>query len=102
MPSTNQKIKERVVAAYRALETQSKPNIAKTAREFNAPLFRVRRRFRRETQGLNANGGYNKILNKKEKTVLREYIDFCEYLGFPLRKKSLQKTANDILRRRYS
>jgi hypothetical protein len=102
MPSNNQIIKERVVAACRAFETQPKPNIAKTAREFNAPLFRVRRRFRRETQGLNANGGHNKILDKEEETVLREYIDFCEYLGLPLRKKSLPKTANDILRRRYS
>jgi hypothetical protein len=102
MPSTNQTIEERVVAACRALETQSKPNVAKTAREFNALLFRVRRRFRRETQGLNANEGYNKILDEEEETVLREYIDFCEYLGFPLRKKSLPKTANDILRRRYS
>jgi hypothetical protein len=102
MPYNNQTIKEKVVAVCRALETQSKPNVAKTAREFNAPLFRVRRRFRRETQSLNANGGHNKILNEEEETVLREYIDFCEHLGSPLRKKSLPKKANDIPRRRYS
>jgi hypothetical protein len=101
MPYNNQIIKEKIIAACRTLKTQLKLNIAKIAREFNAPLFRVRRRFRRETQSLNANGGYNKILDKKEETILREYIDFSEYLGLPLREKSLLKTANDIPYRRY-
>jgi hypothetical protein len=45
MPSNNQRLEDRVIAAYYTLQTQPKPNMLKTAREFNAPYTRVRRRF---------------------------------------------------------
>jgi hypothetical protein len=42
MPITCAEIEERVLEAYEELETQEKPNIAKTAREFDVPVGRLR------------------------------------------------------------
>jgi hypothetical protein len=102
MPSNDQRLKDRVIAACYALQTQLKPNVLKTAREFNAPYTRVRRRFQRESESHKPHGGHNKLLDEEEEAILRGYIDFCEDLGLPLREKSLPKTANNILRRRHS
>jgi hypothetical protein len=54
MPITYSEIDERVIEACKSLETQEFPNIAQTAREFDAPEGRVRRRFHGKASRIDA------------------------------------------------
>jgi hypothetical protein len=45
MPTTCAEIEERVIEACKDLDQQEHPNIAKTARVFDVPDGRLRRRF---------------------------------------------------------
>jgi AraC-like DNA-binding protein len=102
MPVTYQEVEERVIEACEALETQEIPNIAKTAREFNVPPRRLRRRFQGETSSRIDAGGQNKALNEAAEEALCLYIDKADEIGLPIRERTLVDAANAILRNHHS
>jgi Tc5 transposase DNA-binding domain len=97
MPVIYAEIEERVIEAFKPLETQEFPNIAQITREFDAAEGRVRRRFHGKVSRTAA-GGQNKVLNKAADRSLCLYIELAEEIGLPIREKTLVIAANAILR----
>jgi Tc5 transposase DNA-binding domain len=102
MPDTYQDIEKRVIEACEYLQTRESPNIAKTARVYNIPVGRLRRRFKGKAGSRIAVGGHNKALDDAAEKALCLYIDITEELGFAIREKTLVVAANAILRNHHS
>jgi Tc5 transposase DNA-binding domain len=100
MPITYQEIEERVIRACISLECQEIPNIAATARQYDAPEGRVRRRFLGKAGSRIDAGGQNKALDEAADRALCLYIDLTDDIGLPIREKTLVIAANAILRNR--
>ena len=101
MPVTYAEIEKRVLEACYDLETQEHPNIAATARKYDAPKTRVYRRWMGLTRSRIEAGGVNKVLDDAVEQVLCLYIDFADDLDISIREKSLTKVTNSILRNHY-
>ncbi|KAJ6059822.1 hypothetical protein N7444_003461 [Penicillium canescens] len=82
--------------AMDSLSEQSKPNIAKTAREFAVPEGRLRRRwkggkslFQRQPNG--------RRLNSIQEQALCEYINYFDTVGASINRRQIAIAANSIL-----
>jgi hypothetical protein len=100
MPITCQEIEERVIRACISLEYQEIPNIAATARQYNAPEGRVRRRFLGKAGSRINAGGQNKALDEAADRALCLYIYLIDDIGLLIREKTFIIAANAILRNR--
>jgi hypothetical protein len=96
MPVTCAETEERVLEACEELETQEKPNIAKTAREFDVPVGRLRHRFQGKAPCRLDVRGQNKVLNKAAEEALCSYINKADAIGLLIRKQTLISAANAI------
>ena len=101
MPVTYAEIEKRVLEACYDLETQEHPNIAATARKYNASKTRVYRRWMGLTRSRIEAGGVNKVLDDAAEQALCLYIEFADDLDISIREKSLTKVINLILRNHY-
>jgi Tc5 transposase DNA-binding domain len=102
MPITCQDIEERVIEACEDLEHQEIRNIAKTAREFDVPEGRLRRRFQGKALSYIDREAHNKVLNEAAERSLCLYIDLADEIGLPIREQTLVIAANAILRNHHS
>ncbi|KAJ5962320.1 hypothetical protein N7501_007261 [Penicillium viridicatum] len=96
MPKTNKDIENQLQLAMDSLSEQSKPNIAKTAREFAVPVHRLRRRwkggkslFQRQPNG--------RKLSSAQEQALCEYIDYFDAVGVSINRRQIAIAANSIL-----
>ncbi|KAJ6050500.1 uncharacterized protein N7446_010609 [Penicillium canescens] len=96
MPKTNKEIEIQIEKAMDSLSEQSKPNIAKTAREFAVPEGRLRRRwkggkslFQRKPNG--------RRLNSIQEQALCEYINYFDTVGASINRRQIAIAANSIL-----
>jgi hypothetical protein len=69
MPDTYRDLKERILKAVEDLQHQDKPNIASTARDFDVPEQRLRKRYQGQASKIDV-GGQNKTLNKAEELTV--------------------------------
>ncbi|KAJ5205417.1 hypothetical protein N7472_001865 [Penicillium cf. griseofulvum] len=100
MPKTNKDIENQLQLAMDSLSEQSKPNIAKTAREFAVPVHRLRRRwkggkslFQRQPNG--------RKLSSVQEQALCEYIDYFDAVGVSINRRQIAIAANSILEEDY-
>ncbi|OQE38925.1 hypothetical protein PENCOP_c007G03627 [Penicillium coprophilum] len=96
MPKSNKSIENQIDKAIDHLSNQSKPNIAKTAREFGVPEGRLRRRwkggkslFQRQPTG--------RKLNIEQEKALCEYIDYFDAVRASINRRQIAITTNSIL-----
>jgi hypothetical protein len=96
MPKDNAEIEIRITKAMASLSAQSKPNIAKTAREFAVPMNRLRHRwnggktlFQRQPNG--------RKLSPAQEAGLRYYLDYFDRAGASVNRKKIRIAANSIL-----
>jgi hypothetical protein len=96
MPKDNAKIEKQVAKAMDPLSQQSKPNIAKTAREFNVPEGRLRYRwnggkslFQRQPNG--------RKLSSAQESALFQSIDYFDKAGAAINQSQITVAANSIL-----
>jgi hypothetical protein len=82
----------------RILQRQEKPNISKTAREFDVPMQRLRRRWL-GTPSRSDRAPTNTKLSTEQEMALRRYIDTLIKLDIPPRPKQIGDAANSILYR---
>lgn len=96
MPQSNADIEAQIVKAIASLSNQSKPNFAKTAREFSVPASRLRRRW---------NGGKslferqpnNRKFNSLQELALCQFIDSFDQTGASVNRAQVTAAANSIL-----
>jgi hypothetical protein len=69
MPDTYRDLEERILEAVEDLQHQDKPNVASTARDFDVPEQRLRKRYRGRASKIDV-GGQNKTLNKAEELAV--------------------------------
>lgn len=86
MPKANKDIEDQLRKALDSLSEQSKPNIAKTAREFAVPVNRLRHRwkggkslFQRQPNG--------RKLSPTQEEALYEYIDYFDSVGVLINRR---------------
>jgi DNA-binding transcriptional MerR regulator len=96
MPKDNAGIEIRIAKAMASLSEQSKPNIAKTAREFAVPLNRLRHRwnggkslFQRQPNG--------RKLSSAQESALRQFIEYFDNAGASINQTQIAIAANSIL-----
>ncbi|KAJ5467798.1 transcriptional regulator family: Centromere protein BDNA-binding region [Penicillium sp. IBT 31633x] len=96
MPQSNADIEAQIAKAMTSLSDQSKPNFAKTAREFSVPVSRLRRRwnggkslFERQPNG--------RKLNSIQELALRQFIDSFDQAGSSVNRAQITAAANSIL-----
>ncbi|KAJ5857649.1 hypothetical protein N7455_008543 [Penicillium solitum] len=77
MPQSNEEIEQQIQLAMDSLSEQSKPNIAKTAREFAVPVHRLRRRWKGGKSLFQRQPNGRKLSSAQEK-ALCEYIDYFD------------------------
>jgi hypothetical protein len=89
---------EQIARAVKELKQQEFPNISATARKFDVPYQRLKRRF---------HGGHskstrpptNRKLNSDQEYALKESIKRLDHIGVNLRVRDVATTANSILER---
>jgi Tc5 transposase DNA-binding domain len=101
MASNNKEIELRVQAALVELEKQERPNVRRTARDFDVPRQRLWRRWTSRTMSVMDNGGHNKAIEEAQEAAICQFIELLEATGLRMREKTLPQTANDILRRHH-
>jgi hypothetical protein len=69
MPNTYRDLKKRILKAVKDFQHQDKPNIVSTARDFDVPEQRLRKRYRGRASKINV-GGQNKTFNKAEELTV--------------------------------
>jgi hypothetical protein len=98
MPDDYYDIEDRIEQALRILWRQEKPNISKTAREFDVPMQRLRRCWL-GTPSRSNRAPTNTKLSTEQEIALRRYIDTLIKLDIPPRPKQIGDAANSILYR---
>lgn len=92
-------IEDRITEALSSHPQNSKPNIAKLAREFAVPESRLRARAKgRATRSDRA--AVNQRLTDAEEAALCRYLDVLEEAGLYARQRDITRVANSILWRR--
>jgi hypothetical protein len=101
MPKFNQEIEARIQNAIRALEIQEKPNISKTAREFNVNVRTLNARFRGRPSLKDRAPTNRKLTDEQDKTII-QYIETLE--GFLIRPlpQMIVDAANSVLKADHS
>ena len=80
MAESYQEIEDRIDDAIDALNSAECPNISKTARKFDVPEQRLRRRFKGIQNKIQC-GGKNRRLNEDQELVLCHYLDRLDESG---------------------
>ena len=80
MAESYQEIEDRIDDAIDALNEAEYPNIAKTAREFDIPEQRLRRRFKGVQNKIQC-GDKNRRLNEDQELALCYYLDRLDESG---------------------
>ncbi|KAJ5515658.1 hypothetical protein N7527_007218, partial [Penicillium freii] len=80
-----------LLKALESLAEQSKPNIAKTAREFAVPVNQLRYRWK---------GGKSLFFNDNL-MALYKYIDYFDAVGVSINRRQIAIAANSILEEAY-
>ncbi|KAJ5699795.1 hypothetical protein N7536_002808 [Penicillium majusculum] len=96
MPQSNEEIEQQIQLAMDSLSEQSKPNIAKTAREFAVPVHRLRRRWKGGKSLFQRQPNGRKLSSAQEK-ALCEYIDYFDAVGASINRRQIAIAANSIL-----
>jgi hypothetical protein len=101
MPKNNREIEDRVLKALASLQDQSKPNFAKTAREFAVPVDRLRRRWKGQ-KSLFTRQPNGRKLNPAQELALCEYINYFDTVGLSINRAQIGIAANSILEEAHS
>ncbi|KAJ5437157.1 hypothetical protein N7445_008042 [Penicillium cf. griseofulvum] len=96
MPKTNKQIEIQIEQALDSLSEQSKPNIAKTAREFAVPEGRLRRRWK-GGKSLFQRQPNCRRLNPIQEEALCKYINYLDTVGASINRRQITIVANSIL-----
>lgn len=96
MPDTYRDVEERILEAVEDLEHQDKPNIASTARDFDVPEQRLRKRYQGRASKIEV-GGQNKALSEAEELTVCQSIDRLDECGLSARPRMLIGIANRVL-----
>ncbi|KAJ5138584.1 uncharacterized protein N7515_003432 [Penicillium bovifimosum] len=96
MPKSNQEVESQILKALESLSEQTKPNIAKTAREFAVPESRLRGRWKGR-KSLFARQPNGRRLNSAQEKALCEYIDYFDEVGASINRRQIAIAANSIL-----
>ncbi|KAJ5104254.1 hypothetical protein N7532_004783 [Penicillium argentinense] len=101
MPKNNREIEDQVLKALASLQDQSKPNFAKTAREFAVPVDRLRRRWKGQ-KSLFTRQPNGRKLNPAQELALCEYINYFDTVGLSINRAQISIAANSILEEAHS
>jgi len=96
MPKTYQEIESDIQEAIRAIQNRDFPSIASTARHFNVPYSRLRKRLagrKPKTQRIKT----NLRLTADQDAGLCQYLDRLDELGLSARPRHVEAAANLIL-----
>jgi hypothetical protein len=96
MPDTYRDVEERILEAVENLQHQDKPNIASTARDFDVPEQRLRKRYQGRASKIDV-GGQNKALSEAEELAVCQSIDRLDKSGLCARPKMLIGIANRVI-----
>jgi hypothetical protein len=96
MPDDYYDIEDRIEQALRILRRQEIPNISKTAREFDVPMQRLRRRWL-GTPSRYDRAPTNIKLSIEQEMALRQYINTLIKLDIPPQPKQISDAVNSIL-----
>jgi hypothetical protein len=96
MPDTYRDVEERILEAVEDLQHQDKPNIASTARDFDVPEQRLRKRYQGRASKINV-GGQNKALSEAEELAVCQSINRLDESGLCTRPRMLIGIANKVL-----
>lgn len=98
MSASYGQIEERIKQAVNDLGTQSKPNIAATARKFDVPRQRLQHRFKGNPSKIES-GGQNKKLSEAQEKAICQFLDHLDSNGPKARYKQLEQAANSLLKK---
>lgn len=99
MPETNKDIEVLIENTMDSLSRQSKPNIAKTAREFAGAESRLRRRWK-GGESLFQRQLNSRKLTPAQEAALCEYIKYFDTVGDSINRRQISIAADSILKRR--
>jgi hypothetical protein len=100
MPDDYYDIEDRIEQALRILRRQEKPNISKTAREFDIPMQRLRRRWL-GTPSRCDRAPTNTKLSTEQEMALRWYINTLIKLDIPPQPKQIRRCKFNTISRIY-
>ncbi len=98
MSVSYRQIEKRTKKAVNDLQTQSKPNIAATARKFDIPRQRLQYRFKENSSKIDS-GGQNKKLSEAQENAICQFLDHLDSNGPKVRYKQLEQAANSLLKK---
>ena len=98
MPDTYHDIEDRISEAVKALDSQGKPNVAKTARDFRVPPSRLRNRWngRRSKSQVVA---HNRTLSEAQELAICQYLDHLDRGGPKARYNSSNRRQTHFSKR---
>ena len=101
MPDTYHDIEDRISEAVKSLDSQGKPNVAKTARDFRVPPSRLRNRWngRRSKSQVVA---HNRTLSEAQELTICQYLDHLDRGGPKAQYNQLKQAANAFLKKDYT
>jgi hypothetical protein len=85
----------RIAKAIEALHTGEYKSVSTAHKAFNVPYYKLLGRYRHGRKA--SHGGQNKALDKAQEAALLEYIDRCDQLGRPAKRRHITMAANSIL-----
>jgi hypothetical protein len=95
--SKTTEIENRITEALGAIQSQEKPNIAKTAREFAVPYQRLLGRLKGRAS-LTQRPPNGRKLNAAQEAASCKYIDSFDQDGTSITSTQIRKAANEILK----
>jgi Tc5 transposase DNA-binding domain len=87
---------QRIAKAICDLKDGTLKNPAVAARAYHVPYDKLLRRSK-GMPSIDSNGGHNKALTSSQEQALLLYIDRCEELGRPCKRKHIKIGANTLL-----
>jgi len=90
----------RIGKACDALERFKKPNIARTARDFDVNEKKLRNRFN-GIPSKSEYGGHNKTFTDNQELLVCHYLDYINQTDISVRPRMLRSVANSILARNH-
>jgi transposase-like protein len=95
MPDTYRDVEERILEAVEDLQHQDKPNVASTARDFDVPEQRLRKRYQERASKIDVEG-QNKGLSEAKELAVCQSINRLDECGLCARPRMLMGIANKV------
>ena len=101
MPDTYHDIEDRILEAVKSLDSQGKPNVAKTARDFCVLLSRFKNCWNGRRSKIQMIA-YNRTLFQSQELGICQYLDHLDRRKLKAQYKQLDQAANALLKKDYT